>query len=80
MVHAAILKLDNKELTVHRIEPQKLDIWSRFAVGDYQRSTGGEYFPIIQLSNGNIGMVTTIQNQRADRFGFTWWELILNEF
>jgi len=78
--HAAILKLDNKELTVHRIEPQKLDIWSRFAVGDYQRSTGGEYFPIIQLSNGNIGMVTTIQNQRADRFGFTWWELILNEF
>ena len=78
--HAAILTLEEGNIQIHALEPQKLDIWSRFQIGGYQRATGGEYFPIIPLKNGNFGMVTTIQNSKADRQGFTWWELLLNTF
>lgn len=78
--NAAILNIEEGNLQINAIEPQKLDIWSRFQNGDYQRSTGGEYFPIIPLKNGNFGMVTTIQNSKAGREGFTWWELLLNKF
>ena len=78
--HAAILNIEEGNIQINALEPQKLDIWSRFQIGEYQRSTGGEYFPIIPLKNGNFGMVTTIQNSKADREGFTWWELLLNKF
>ncbi|MEM8901750.1 MAG: sialidase family protein [Bacteroidota bacterium] len=78
--HAAVVNIDEDVVKVHSIDPQKLDIWSRFAVGTYERYTGGEYFPIIPLSNGNIGMVTTIQNAKAERLGFSWWELKLSAF
>lgn len=78
--HAAVLTLEDNDILTHTLEPQKLDVWSRFAIGEYERSTGGEYFPIIPLANGNFGMVTTIQNAKANREGFTWWELVLNKF
>lgn len=75
--HAAVLTLKNGALQTAFLKPQKLNIWSRFAVGENSLDTGGEYFPIIQLSNGNYGMVTTIQNKKDDQLGFTWWELEL---
>lgn len=78
--HAAVIQVEQEKLQVFQLEPQKLDIRSRFQIGDNQLSTGGEYFPIIRLSNGNFGMATTIQNKTADRLGFTWWELILNRY
>ena len=76
--HAAVVKLDGEKVKPFKIEPQKLDAWSRFDIGEYTRGTGGEYFPVIPLSIGNIGMVTTIQNSRKGRYVFTWWELDLN--
>ncbi len=78
--HAAILTIEEGNIQINALEPQKLDIWSRFQTDDYQRATGGEYFPIIPLKNGNFGMVTTIQNSKGGREGFTWWELQLNKF
>lgn len=78
--HAAVIQLENDNLEVYPMEAQKLDIRSRFQIGTNQLSTGGEYFPIISLSNGNFGMATTIQNKTANRLGFTWWELILNKY
>lgn len=78
--YAAVVKMDVTNVKVYTVDPLKLDMWSRFSVGEYQRSTGGEYFPIISLANGNIGMVTTIQNSQANRVGFSWWELRLSEF
>ncbi len=78
--HAAVVKLENDEVKVYGLAPQKLDIRSRFGIGENQLSTGGEYFPIIPLSNGHFGMATTIQNQKSERLGFSWWELLLNEF
>ncbi len=78
--HAAALSITDNEVFVHELQPQKLDIWSRFVAEEYQRTNGGEYFPIIPLSNGNIGMATPVQNKNGNRLGFTWWELELNEF
>ncbi len=34
---------------------------------------GGEYVPVIFLSGGGLGVVSPIQNQAANRFGFSWW-------
>ena len=79
-VLAAVLKLAQDEVEVYALESQRLDIWTPFSANGYQRATAGEYFPIIPLANGNIGMVTTIQNSKAGREGFTWWELVLNKF
>lgn len=75
--HAAVISLKEDGTKTFQLDPQKLDIWSRFSTEQYQRSTGGEYFPIIELSNGNFGMITTIQNSKSNREGFTWWELVL---
>lgn len=78
--HAALISLEADSLQMYALEPLKLDLWSRFSNEGYQRATGGEYYPIIPLANGNFGMVTTIQNSKAGREGFTWWELVLNTF
>lgn len=75
--HAGIINIDGELPEITTIELEKLDIWSRFQVGEPQRSTGGEYFPIIQLQNGHFGVVTTVQNYPEDRLGFTWWEVML---
>lgn len=77
--HAAVLRNENKKISVYKLDAQRVDIRSRFS-GGKQLSTGGEYFPIIPLSNGNFGMATPIQNYSGNRLGFTWWELQLLGF
>ena len=37
-----------------------------------RRNTAGEYVPVAFLRDGRIAVVTTIQNQRGKRFGFTF--------
>jgi len=37
------------------------------------RSVGGDYLPVILLSDGSVGAVTPIQDVQRDRWGFTWW-------
>ena len=50
--------------------PLELDIWRRR--GGFS-DTGGEYFPVVILQDGNIGAITTVQNHAKQRFGFKWW-------
>ena len=78
--HAGIVNIGDQTPRLFSIEPLKLDLRSRFAGAGNGLSTGGEYFPMIQLSNGNFGMATTIQNQVSKRLGFTWWELTLSSY
>lgn len=73
--HAAIVELKGEPKTT-KSDPLELDIWSR---SGNQLSTGGEYFPIILLSDGDFAMATVIQNIKEKRFGFTWWRLFLKE-
>lgn len=73
--HVAVLKIENDELTVTPLAPQKIsDLQSRWGTSP-SLSTGGEYFPIITLSDGDLGIVTTLQNYADNRLGFTWWRL-----
>ena len=39
------------------------------------RSPAGEYVPIVFLRDGTLAVVAPIQNERAQRFGFTWWRI-----
>ncbi|MEO1655523.1 MAG: sialidase family protein, partial [Bacteroidota bacterium] len=74
---AAVLQLNQGKLKVSRLEPQKLvEIQSRFGEST-QLWTGGEYFPMKRLANGDFGMVTTIQNYKDNRLGFSYWILRL---
>ena len=73
--HAAVIRMNEEEILVQNLESQTLrDVRSRFSE-DEILATGGEYFPILPLSDGDIGMVTTIQNYVENRLGFTWWRL-----
>lgn len=40
-----------------------------------RRSAAGEYLAIIFLRDGSLAVVSPIQNERAARFGFTFWRL-----
>jgi len=57
--------------------PLELDTWTK---GDPEheiapeRSTGGEYLPVLFLRNGELAVATPIQNSAAKRFGFTFWK------
>jgi len=73
--HAAVVQMEEGEIAISKLSPLKLtDITSRFG-SDENLATGGEYFPVKALSEGDYGMVTTIQNHAANRLGFTWWRL-----
>lgn len=39
------------------------------------RDTGGEYLAVTFLRTGGLAMVSPIQNQRAQQFGFSWWRI-----
>lgn len=55
---------------MERSGPIAVNAWQR--TGD-RRDTGGEYFPVTFLSDGGLGVVTTVQNPSSGEFGFTWW-------
>jgi hypothetical protein len=59
-------------------QPFQTDIWSfQKHPGDpLHRDTAGEYIPVTFLRAGGLGVVTTIQNDREKRFGFTWWKFV----
>jgi hypothetical protein len=58
-------------------EPLLVDTWKRQQSGDTirHRDSAGEYFPVVFLKNGELGVVTAVQDIPAKRTGFTWWRL-----
>jgi hypothetical protein len=41
--------------------------------GSGNPETAGEYVPVTFLRDGTLGIVTAIQNVKANRLGFSWW-------
>jgi len=75
--HAAVLTQKDGTWHVHEMTPTALpEITSRFGMGDAM-AVGGEYFPLIQLQNGDFAMITTVQDNKNQDYGFTWWRLAL---
>ena len=76
--HAAVIHITGSEVNLSKLEPLLLDeIKGRFNSSELP-ATGGEYFPVQALPDGTFGMVTTIQDYKSDRLGFTWWRLGLS--
>lgn len=40
------------------------------------RSAAGEYLPVAFLRDGSLAVVAPIQNERSQRYGFTWWRVV----
>ena len=55
-------------------EPFTPDSWTFGAKPDAprKRDTAGEYVPLAFLRDGRLAVVSTIQDDRAKRFGFSW--------
>ncbi|HUQ18208.1 MAG TPA: sialidase family protein [Gemmatimonadaceae bacterium] len=74
--HAARITIRNDSPLVVMSEPFLVDAWKRQQPGDttLHRDSAGEYFPVVLLDNGDLGVVTPVQNIPAKRTGFTWWK------
>jgi hypothetical protein len=60
--------------TVRSSEPFQLESWR--SMGDtFVRDTGGEYLPVLFLSDGDFCVVAPIQNSLEDRRGFSWYRI-----
>jgi hypothetical protein len=57
-------------------EPLRFESWMEVD-GEWARDTAGEYVPVVYLRDGDLGVVTPLQDARTDRFGFTWWRFEL---
>ncbi len=56
--------------------PLRFESWMESG-GEWMRDTAGEYVPVVYLRDGDLGVVTPLQDARTNRFGFTWWRLEL---
>lgn len=71
---ALITLNDGADPTPHvtRVEPFQFDSFWRDENGQQNRSTAGEYIPVIFLRDGRLATVSTVQNPEKDEWGFTW--------
>jgi hypothetical protein len=49
--------------------------WSARKEDPTLRDTGGEYLALLFLRDGSLGLVAPIQDERQNRFGFSWWRI-----
>ena len=54
--------------------PLQVEAW-RPTGESLSRDTGGEYLPVLFLSDGDLCVVTPIQNSPEDRQGFSWYRV-----
>jgi len=60
--------------TVRRAAPFRIDVWRE--TGEARlRDPGGEYFPVLFLSGGDLGLVAPVQNALENRLGFSWYRV-----
>jgi hypothetical protein len=68
------MKTGTEPLKVAVSAAMALESWS----GDpLQADPGGEYLPVALLADGSVAVVTPIQNEKAHRVGFTWWDFMV---
>jgi hypothetical protein len=74
--HVARIRVsENRNPVLVEAPPLRPDSWglrSRRENPD-TRSAGGEYLPVVFLRDGSLAVVSPIQNERAQLFGFTYW-------
>lgn len=71
--HAALIGAAGEEPTVRATPPFRTDSWT--PTEPPVRDPAGEYLPIVFLSDGDLAVVSPIQDAAADRYGFTFWRI-----
>jgi hypothetical protein len=67
---------DSGSPEIFRAEPFTPSSWNEG--GETQVPTpAGEYVPVVFLPDGQLGVVSPIQDSHNDRWGFTWWRFRL---
>lgn len=78
--HVAYIQLGQDKIEPIFLEPMNLiDELNMEYQGKYYPKNGGEYFPAIPLSDGTIGCVTTLDDNKSSKQGFTWRKLEIKE-
>lgn len=75
LAHVALIAASGEgQPSVQAADPFQIDAW--VMDGDSpSRDSGGEYIPVRFLSDGDLGVVTPIQNPLENRRGFTWYRV-----
>jgi hypothetical protein len=75
--HVARITIQNERTRIAISPPLLIPAWKRQQAGDTarHRDSAGEYFAAMVLKNGDVGVVTSVQDIPAKRTGFTWWRL-----
>lgn len=76
--NVGLILLDSTDLSpsVTTVKPFQFDSYWKDDDEKLVRDTAGEYFPVVFLKDGNLAVVTTIQNPAKERWGFTWRPII----
>ena len=75
--HAALIDVSDNgapAISATTLVPDSWGLTSRHGNPE-ERDTGGEYLPITFLRDGSVAVVSPIQNERAGRYGFSWWRM-----
>jgi hypothetical protein len=76
----AYISLSEEKIEPIFLEPMNLvDELNTKYQDRYLPDYGGEYFPAILLSDGTIGVVTTLNDNKGSNQGFTWRKLEIKE-
>ncbi|HEX5716310.1 MAG TPA: sialidase family protein [Thermoanaerobaculia bacterium] len=69
--HVGLFKVgDGDAPRLIQSKPIRLNAWRQDV-----RDTGGEYLAMTFLRTGGLGVVSPVQNQQAEQFGFSWWKI-----
>ena len=73
-VRVAAISLTDDAPDTQLSEPLAFDAWAEID-GEWRRDTAGEYVPVVRLADGDLAVVTPLQNTRENRLGFSFWRL-----
>ena len=75
--HVALIEAlgPNQEPRVLMAEPFRPDTWRSSDDGPHVRDPAGEYLPVTFLTGGGLAVVSAVQNQQENRWGFSWWKV-----
>ncbi|MEM7706901.1 MAG: sialidase family protein [Pseudomonadota bacterium] len=73
-LRVAKVSLKEGEPQVSSSELLRFESWAETEDGR-QRDSNGEYAPIVRLADGDLAVVTPLQDARLERLGFSFWRL-----
>lgn len=70
--------VEDAPLQIHRAAPFSILAWDESGSTPVPTSAG-EYIPVVFLNDGELAVVSPIQDSFGDRWGFTWWRFAVQK-